>query len=125
MKLNALFIITGICALFFGLLAVLIPGSFYAFYGGELSDTGKNASQLQGAAYLGYAMLLFFATRAKDLIARRAIIIGALTHCLIGTIVSLKVQIEGVVNTWGWSTVIIFLLLTLGYLYFLLKKSTA
>ena len=125
MKLNALFVITGICALFFGLLAVLIPGSFYAFYGGELSDTGKNASQLQGAAYLGYAMLFFFAIRAKDLIARRAIIIGAITHCLIGAIVSLKVQIAGVTNAWGWSTIVIFSLLTLAYLYFLFKKSTA
>ena len=80
MKLNALFIITGICALFFGLLTVLIPGPFYAFYGGELTDHGKNASQLQGAAYLGFAMLYFFAIKAKDLIARRAIIIGTIIH---------------------------------------------
>lgn len=124
MKLNTLFIITGIIGLFFGLLTLLIPGSFYSFYGGELTDHGKNAAQLQGAAYLGYAMLLFFATRAKDLIARRAIVIGLTIHFLIGLVVSLKLQLAGIVNAWGWSTVIIFLLLTLGYVYFLIKKST-
>ena len=124
MKLNTLFIITGILALFFGLLTLLIPGGFYAFYGGELTDFGKNAAQLQGAAYLGYAMLLFFAARAKDLKARQAIVIGLLVHFIIGFIVSLKWQLAGVGNAWGWSTVAIFALLTLGYAYFLVKKET-
>lgn len=121
MKLNTLFVITGICGLFFGLLTVLIPGGFYAFYGGELTDTGKNASQLQGAAYLGYAFLLFLALKATDPKARKAIVFGLLVHSVIGVIVALRWQIAGILNAWGWSTVAIFGLLTLGYLYFLIK----
>ena len=58
MKLNTLIIITGIIGLFFGLVIVFIPMGFYAFYGGELTDAGKYAAQLQGAAYLGFSMLL-------------------------------------------------------------------
>jgi hypothetical protein len=121
MRLNILFIITGILGLFFGLLLVAVPGPFYAFYGGELADFGKNAAQLQGAAYLGYCLLLFFVVKAKDLKARQAIVIGLLVHFIIGFVVSLKWQLAGVGNAWGWSTVAIFGLLSLGYLYFLIR----
>ncbi|MDH4220285.1 MAG: hypothetical protein OEY18_12770 [Candidatus Aminicenantes bacterium] len=121
MKLNILFIITGILGLFFGLLLVAVPGPFYAFYGGELADFGKNAAQLQGAAYLGYCLLLFFVVKAKDLKARQAVVIGLLVHFIIGFVVSLKWQLAGVGNAWGWSTVAIFGLLSLGYLYFLIR----
>lgn len=124
MKLNILFIITGILGIFFGLLLVLIPGTFYAFYGGELSDFGKNAAQLQGAAYLGYSMLLFLATKAKELRARKAIAMGMLVHFVIGFIVSLKWQLAGVGNAWGWSTVAIFGLLSLCYLYVQIARAS-
>lgn len=102
---------------------MLIPGTFYAFYGGELSDFGKKAAQLQGAAYLGFAMLLFFARKAADAKGRKAIVIGLLVHFIIGFIVSLRGQLAGIGNAWGWSTVVIFGLLSLGYLYFLVKEA--
>lgn len=121
MKLNALFIITGILGFFFGLLTVLIPGGFYAFYGSELADAGKSAAQYQGAAYLGFAVLLFFATKTKDLIGRRAIAIGLFIHFILGFIISIRWQLLGGVNAWGWSTVAIFGLLSLGYLFFLIR----
>ena len=121
MKLNTLFIITGILGLFFGLLTVLMPGDFSEFYGGTLTDAGKFDTQLQGAAYLGVAFLLFFALKAKEAAARKAIVIGSLVHFVIGLVISLKWQLVGTVNVWGWSTVAIFALLALGYLYFLVK----
>ncbi len=121
MKLNVLFIITGILGLFFGILTLIIPGPFYAFYGGELTDFGKNAAQLQGAAYVGFALLLFLATKSKDVKARFAIVVGAIAQFIIGLIASLRWQLAGVGNAWGWSTIAIFALLSLGYLIFLIK----
>ena len=121
MKLNTLFIITGVLGLCFGVLTVLMPGGFSEFYGGSLTDSGKFDTQLQGAAYLGFAFLLFFALKAKEAAARKAIVIGSLVHFVIGLIISLKWQLAGIVNVWGWSTVTIFALLSLGYLYFLVK----
>ena len=123
MKLNTLFVITGILGLFFGLLTLLIPGGFYAFYGGELTDAGKNAAQFQGAAYIGYAILLLLACKAAEPKARQAVVIALLIHFIIGFIVSLKWQLAGILNAWGWSTVAIFGLLMLGYLYFLIKRT--
>lgn len=123
MKFKTVSIITGICGLFFGLLTLLVPGGFYAFYGGVLGDSGMNVAQLQGAAYLGFAMLLFFAAKVKDLAAQRAIAIGLITHFVIGFIVSLKNQLVGTTNAWGWSTVAIFFMLAVAYFVVLMKKS--
>lgn len=124
MKLNTMFIITGILGLFFGVLLVLIPGSFYAFYGGELTDTGKNAAQLQGAAYLGYALLLLMASKVKELKARQTIVLGMLVHAIIGFVVSLRWQLIGEGNAWGWSTIAIFAFFVVGFAYFTMKKET-
>jgi hypothetical protein len=124
MKLNVLFIITAILGLFFGVLMLLIPGAFSEFYGGELTNAGKYNGQLVAAAYLGFATLLFIATKAKETKARQAIVMGSLVSFIVGLIISLRWQIIGEVNVWGWTTVGIFALLTLGYAYFLLTKKT-
>jgi len=124
MKLNVLFIITGILGLFFGIVQVIIPGQFSDFYGGELTDAGKFNGQLIGAAYIGLALLLFIATKSSEAKARQAIVIGSLVHFTIGLVISLRWQLLGVVNVWGWTTVGLFGLLSLGYLYFLVSKKT-
>jgi hypothetical protein len=124
MKLNVLFIITGILGLFFGIVQVIIPGQFSDFYGGELTDAGKFNGQLIGAAYIGIALLLFLVTKSSDAKARQAIVIGSLVHFVIGLAVSLRWQLLKVVNAWGWTTVGLFALLSLGYLYFLVTKKT-
>ena len=121
MKMNTFFIIVGVVGFVFGLLTLIIPGPFYEFYGNALTDAGKFAAQLQGAAYIGFALLLFFAAKAADPKARFAITIGLFAHFILGLVVSLKWQLAGIVNAWGWSTVAIFGLLSLGSLYFLIK----
>jgi len=124
MKLNALFIITAILGLFFGILMLIIPGQFSDFYGGTLTNAGKYNGQLVAAAYLGFAALLLIATKAKEAKARQAIIIGSLVHFVVGLIISLRWQIMGEVNVWGWTTVGLFALLSLGYAYFAVTKKT-
>ena len=124
MKLNVLFIITAILGLFFGILMLIIPGQFSDFYGGELTDAGKYNGQLIAAAYLGFSVLLLMATKAKEAKARQAIVLGSLVHYVIGLIISLRWQILGVVNVWGWTTVGLFALLALGYAYFAVTKKT-
>jgi hypothetical protein len=124
MKLNVLFIITAILGLFFGILMLIIPGQFSDFYGGTLTNAGKYNGQLVAAAYLGFAALLFLATKAKEAKARQAIVIGSLVHFIVGLIISLRWQILGEVNVWGWTTIGLFALLTLAYAYFAATKKT-
>ncbi|UCE39071.1 MAG: hypothetical protein JSW00_07590 [Thermoplasmata archaeon] len=122
MKLNALFIITAILGLFFGILMLIIPGQFFDFYGGTLTNAGKYNGQLVAAAYLGISTLLLIATKAKEAKGRQAIVIGSLVHFFIGFIVALRWQILGEVNVWGWTTVGLFALLALAYAYFAVTK---
>jgi hypothetical protein len=121
MKLNGLFIFIGILGLFFGVLTVLIPGGFSAFYGGELTEAGKLDTQLQGAAYLGLAVLLLMITKSKDAAAQKAVVLGLLVMFVIGLVVSLKAQLAGFVNVWGWSTVAIHGIIILCLLFFMMR----
>jgi len=121
MKLKPLFVFTGVLGIFYGLVTLLIPGDFYAFYGSELTEAGRSAAQYQGAAYIGYAVLLFMALKVSEAKARKAIVYGLAFHFVIAFIVALKGMLAGNTNVWGWTTVAVCGLLSLGYMYFMLR----
>ncbi len=81
--------------------------------------------QLFGAALLGFAIITWSARNVPPSEARQAILLGLFAGDLAGFILALKAQLGGVVNTLGWSTVVIYLLLALGFGYFRFMKPTA
>jgi len=121
MKLNTLFIIIVILGLFFGIVFVLMPGGAEEFYGGDVTEAGKVDLQLLGASFLGFAVLLFLATKSKEAAARKAIVLGLLVSFVIALVISLKAQLAGVFNVWGWSKVAIFSIISLCLLFFVIK----
>ena len=121
MKLNTLFIIIGILGLIFGAAFVLMPDGVEEFYGADVTEAGKVDLQLLGASFLGFAVLLFLATKSKEAAARKAIALGLLVSFVIGLVVSLKAQFAGVFNVWGWSKIAIFGIASLFLLFFLIK----
>jgi len=52
----------------------------------------------------------------------KPIVISMFVFHVIGFVVSLLAMLDNVMNSTGWSAVGIFLVLTLGYAYFLFKK---
>ena len=44
------------------------------------------------------------AIKSKDAAAQKAIVLGLLVIFVIGLVVSLKAQLAGFVNVWGWYT---------------------
>ena len=118
MKLSVFLVITAVIACLFGLAFVFIPGPLLSLYGNTLSPGGLFVARLFGAALLGYAMLTWLARKAEQSEARKAIILSLFISEAIGFIVALIGQFSGVVNALGWSTVIIYLLLALGFGYF-------
>jgi uncharacterized membrane protein len=64
------------------------------------------------------------ARNATDSDARRAIVSALFIADCIAFVVALIGQINKVVNTFGWSTVVIYLLLALGFGYFQFSKTT-
>ena len=121
MKLNTLFIIIVILGLFFGIVFMLMPGGAEEFYGADYTEAGKVDLQLLGASFLGFAVLLFLATKSKDAVARKAIVLGLFVSFVIALVISLKAQLAGVFNVWGWSKVAIFGIVSIFLLIFLIK----
>jgi hypothetical protein len=119
MKLNTLMIINAVVAAVFGVAFVLVPGQVTSLYGVEdPSEVLIYVGRLMGAAFIGFAVLTWSARNANDSSARRVIVFALLVSDGVGFIVSLMGQLADVVNSLGWSTVAIYLLLALGFGYF-------
>jgi len=122
MKLSVLMVINAIVAVLFGIAFVLAAGPLLLLYGITLSPGGAIVARLFGAALIGFAVILWFARNVKESEPRRAIVLGFFIEHVIGFIVALLGQLSGVVNNLGWSTVVIYLLLALGFGYFQFLK---
>lgn len=118
MKLSALMIVNAIVAAVFGIGFVLVPGQVMSLYGPETGAALDLMCQLFGAALIGFAALSWIARNAPDSETRRAIVLAFFVGDFVGCVVALLAQLRGVVNELGWSTVVIYLLLAVGFGYF-------
>jgi hypothetical protein len=116
MKLNALFIITSVIALVFGVLFVIIPGPMYSLYGLESNMMLNYMGELFGAALIAIGLISWLSE------ARKAIILSFFIADAIGFIIALIGQLNNVVNALGWLTVVIYFLLCLGFAVFQFSK---
>ena len=125
MNLKTLFVFNSIVAVVFGVVFVLIPSDIYSLYDpgtNEVSAILKYMGQLFGVALLGIGLLTWHARNSDDSDARKAIILGLfISHC-VGVVVAILGQINNVVNILGWSTVVIYLILAVGFGYFQFSK---
>jgi hypothetical protein len=122
MKFSTLCIVNTIIAAVFGLGFALVPGSATSLYGVDLSAAGLFVARLLGTSLISFAVLSFL---AKDLMksgARRPVVMSMFVGDALGFIASLIAQLQGLFNAFGWSTVVIYLLLALGWGYFALIK---
>ena len=85
----------------------------------------KYVGHLFGASLVGFAFLSWFARDTTDSDARRAIVLALFVSDGIGFIVALVGQLAGVVNALGWSTVVIYLLLAVGFGYIQFARSSS
>ena len=125
MKLSVLFIITAIIAIVFGVVFLIIPEQVYSFYGIESNMMLNYMGQLFGAALIAIGLIAWGSRNATDSDARKAIIFSFFIADTIGFVIALIGQLNQVVNAVGWTTVIIYLLLALGFAKFQFSKEKA
>jgi hypothetical protein len=123
MKLKTLMIINAIVAIVFGVIFVIIPAQAYSCYSITADHQLIYMVRLFGSALIGYAILTWMARNSTDSDAGRAIVLALFTSETVGFIAALIGQIHNVVNALGWSTVVIYLLLALGFGYFQFFKA--
>ena len=124
MRLSTMFIIYAVVSAIFGLAFVFMPEASLALYGIALGPGGIPVVRLFGAALLEFAFLAWLARNTTESEARKAIIPAIFIGEAVGFVVALLGQLSGVVNPLGWSTVVLYLLLALGFGYFQIKKPT-
>lgn len=117
MNLRTFLLIAAIIALAYAFGLLLMPALVLTAYG-----LGTSPSEILLARYFGVELLGLGVIQwmAKDLSGAsvRPVIAGGLALNAVGTIVSLMGTLGGVMNAVGWSGVLLYLLLGLGYAYF-------
>ncbi|MBD3850398.1 MAG: hypothetical protein IFK93_03830 [Acidobacteria bacterium] len=124
MKLGNLFAVNTVIAGLFGLAFVFAPAQLLAQYGLVVDAGFGLVAQLFGAAMVGYAILTWLVRKVGDSEARRAIVLALFISDGVAFVLALMAQLKGLVNSLGWSTVAIYLLLALGFAYFHFAKTS-
>jgi hypothetical protein len=122
MSLKTLFIITSIIAFVFGVLFVIIPTPLYSLYGIESNMVLNYMGELFGAALIAVGLISWLSRNITNPEALKAVTLSFFIADGIGFIIALIGQINNVVNALGWLTVVIYLLLSLGFGYFRFSK---
>jgi hypothetical protein len=123
MKLGTFMAIAAVIAFVFGLGFILVPAQTLALYGTTLDESGQWVARYLGSAFIGIAVVGWFARNAAQNGAMRAIILGFFVLSITGLIVAV---LDALYGTGGsallWSTVVIYLFLALGFGYFQFTK---
>jgi hypothetical protein len=125
MRLSRFLLINSVVALVFGLGFVLGPAPLLSQYGVQTDAAGIVMSRFFGAALIQLEVLLYIAQATGDKVALRAMVVAGLVGSLAGLAVALSAQLTHVVNSLGWSTVVLYALFLAGYATFAMRPAAA
>lgn len=117
MKIRTFFTIAAVVALVYAVGLLLAPGTLNTMYGFGASSSEKLLARFFGVDLLTIGLILWL---GRDLpgVSTRPIVTGGLIGNAVGVIVSLLGTLRGTMNGVGWTAVLIYLLLGLGFAYF-------
>lgn len=125
MTLRNLLILNAVIALPFGLGFVLIPGVMWTLYGMGNTPATNLAGQLFGVELIAVGVLCWLVRDATETRAMPGITLALLIADMIGLIVTSVGTFTGVMNAFGWSGIVIYSGLAIGYAYFMFRKPVA
>lgn len=118
MKRSTFMAIAALLAVVFGLGFILVPAQLMSIYGITLATAGQWVGRYLGSAFLGIGVLTWLARNAEPGEGLRAVVLGDLVLSVLGLVVAILDAISGLGNALVWSTVVIYLFLTVGFGYF-------
>jgi hypothetical protein len=122
MKLRHLFTINFPIAIFFGLACAVLPAWALRLYGLPAEDGAIWTTRLAGGSILAFATLMWFGRTRASIDARRAIGLALFVQDTIGALASLEIQLKGSANALGWTNPVLYVLLALGYAWFVFAR---
>jgi hypothetical protein len=125
MSLKTLMIIKSVVCLL-AIPVLFLPIAFYGLFGIQLDANSRYPAWEYGASLVGILLLTWSARNAVDSDARRAICLGLCAYDAVGFVVTVIALLTGEMNFLGWGVAVLYLLLAIGFGYFLLpQKRTA
>ena len=115
MRPNTLFLIAGVLALAFGLGFLLVPGAVLPIYGVDADAATLLMSRFFGVALVQLGLTLYLLRETRDAATVRPVALAGVVGSACGALIALMGTINHVTNGMGWSTVVIYGLLLLGY----------
>jgi hypothetical protein len=115
MRLSLLLLTAGLLALVFGIGFLLAPRALLPLYGVTPEPAVVLMARFFGAALVQLGLVLYLIRDVGDLRTQRGVVIGSFIGSLAGLVVALTAQFWGLLNDLGWSTVVIYGILLIGY----------
>src|SRR5512138_2115476 len=111
--------VAAVLSVLYGLSFMLLPGPLVTLYNVQLDDAGRYIARLYGATLFGFGLLNWFARDFTGSPVQRSLLTANALTATLGFLFSLIAQLGGVqgANALGWSTVVLYLLLALAFLY--------
>ena len=128
MTMRTFLTVAAVAAFIFGFGLLFLPGPLMAIYGMRLDAVSRLLAQLHGGTILGFATLNWLARGIdpQNVVVTRPILASNLVFDIITFVVGLIAQLDGqaAINALGWSTILMFLLFTIGCASFLFSSRT-
>ncbi len=130
MKLRYWFVLNAVVELIFAVGLLLAPKTMLGLLGLSLSSavsfgaTTNFVTQLLGGALIGLGLQSWFAGGLTEVNGRRSSAISLFVFHIIGFALALLGMFSRLMSVMGWALVGIFLVLALGYAYFLFMRQS-
>jgi hypothetical protein len=122
MKLSTFFGVTGIIALVFGAFFLLLPGPALQQYGVPTAAHNQMQARYFGATLLQVGLVVWLARHTQDAISVRAILVAIVVGNTCAAAISIWAALAKLQNAMVWGSVLLYVVLLLGSLYFLLSS---
>jgi hypothetical protein len=119
--MKTLFLFYLIVETIFGIGFLFVPALMMDPMGVTLDQTSTTFARLFGSLIISIPVLMFFARKSASTEFRRGVIYCAFTYLLLSTIILLITQLKGLMNSMGWSIVILHLAFMLWFGYYLIN----
>jgi hypothetical protein len=119
MKLSTFLSIVAVLALLFGIGLIAVPAETLAPYGIPVERYTAFMARFFGEELIAVGSILWLARKTTDPVARRALVVAGMISDLIAFVIALQAQLSGLVNTLGWSTVLLYALFTIVFACYL------
>jgi len=121
MKFKMLMIIKAVVCIALGLPILLVPKFFYGIFGIVLAAGGVFAAREYGVSLIGNFLLTWIGRNAKESDARRGIIWALCVYDALEFVATLILALSSEANVLIWLPVLLYLLLAIGFGYFIVK----